>query len=222
MPIYPENSQQVRHTDDMQDIITTVPSWILRWGITLFFFILMLIIGLSALIRYPDVVDATLKISSPNSPKPIVAKIQGKLVKLLVKQNDNVVAGQPLAYIESTADHVQVINLLAKLRELQKAIRPDNPAIIHFLDHTDEAQLGELQGSYQTFYQEYLSYKSSVENGFYVRKRAYLDKDLADLNKQEQQLNAQKTIQQRDYTLAEQDFIFIRSWFNRKQVRHQN
>lgn len=206
MPIYPENSQQVRHTDDMQDIITTVPSWILRWGITLFFFILMLIIGLSALIRYPDVVDATLKISSPNSPKPIVAKIQGKLVKLLVKQNDNVVAGQPLAYIESTADHVQVINLLAKLRELQKAIRPDNPAIIHFLDHTDEAQLGELQGSYQTFYQEYLSYKSSVENGFYVRKRAYLDKDLADLNKQEQQLNAQKTIQQRDYTLAEQDF----------------
>jgi len=206
MPIYPENSQQVRHTDDMQDIITTVPSWILRWGITLFFFILMLIIGLSALIRYPDVVDATLKISSPNSPKPIVAKIQGKLVKLLVKQNDNVVAGQPLAYIESTADHVQVINLLAKLRELQKTIRPDNPAIIHFLDHTDEAQLGELQGSYQTFYQEYLSYKSSVENGFYVRKRAYLDKDLADLNKQEQQLNAQKTIQQRDYTLAEQDF----------------
>src|SRR5438270_13016148 len=113
--IYLENGQSVRHTDDMQDIITTVPSWILRWGITLFFCILALIIGLSALIRYPDVVNATLKISSPNSPKPIVAKIQGKLVKLLVKQNDDVTTGQSLAYIESTADHVQVINLLTKL-----------------------------------------------------------------------------------------------------------
>jgi len=206
MPIYPENSQQVRHTDDMQDIITTVPSWILRWGITLFFFILVLIIGLSALIRYPDVVNATLKISSPNSPKPIVSRIQGKLVKLLVKQNDLVTAGQPLAYIESTANHLQVINLLAKLRELQKTIRPDNPAIIHFLDHTDEAQLGEIQGSYQTFYQEYLSYKSSVENGFYVKKRAYLNNDLSDLSKQELQLNNQKLIQQKDLSLAEEEY----------------
>jgi multidrug efflux pump subunit AcrA (membrane-fusion protein) len=198
--------QQARHTDDMKDIITTVPSWILRWGITVFFFILVLIIGLSALIRYPDVVKASLKISSPNSPKPIVSKIQGKLVKLLVKQNDNVSVGQPLGYIESTADHVQVITLLAKLKELQKVNQPDNPAMIRFFDRTDEAQLGELQASYQTFYQEYLSYKSSVENGFYVKKRAYLNKDLIDLDKQEQQLNAQKTIQQRDYALAEQEF----------------
>lgn len=207
MPVtFINNGQEIRRTDDMQDIITKVPSWILRWGIALFFVILVLIIGLSALIRYPDMVTASLKISSPNSPKPIVSKIQGKLVKLLVRQNDNVIAGQPLAYIESTADHVQAINLLAKLKELQKAIRPDNPAIIDFLDRTDEAQLGELQGSYQTFYQEYLSYKSSIENGFYVKKRAYLDKDLSDLNKQEQQLNAQKSIQQRDYALAEQEY----------------
>ncbi|HEX3386303.1 MAG TPA: HlyD family efflux transporter periplasmic adaptor subunit, partial [Mucilaginibacter sp.] len=74
------------------------------------------------------------------------------------------------------------------------------------LNKTGDTQLGELQGAYQTFYQEYLSYRSSVENGFYVKKRAYLDKDLSDLAKQEQQLNAQKTIQQRDYTLAEQEF----------------
>ena len=84
-----ENNHLPRHTDDMQDIITTVPSWILRWGITLFFALLILIIALSALIRYPDIVKASLKIDSPNSPKPVVTKVSGKLVKLLVKENEN-------------------------------------------------------------------------------------------------------------------------------------
>ncbi|MBS1529229.1 MAG: HlyD family efflux transporter periplasmic adaptor subunit [Bacteroidetes bacterium] len=201
-----DNGHEIRHTDDMQDIITKVPSWLLRWGITLFFFILVLLIGLSAFIRYPDFVEANLKITSPNSPKPIVAKIQGKLVSLLVKQNEDVKAGQPLGYIESTANHARVLALLDKLTALQKEIQPNSNTTVNFLDKTDDSQLGELQSAYQTFYQEYLSYKSSVENGFYVKKRAYLDKDLSDLAKQEQQLNVQKAIQQRDNDLAEQEF----------------
>src|SRR5580700_1906102 len=101
--IYRDTSLPPRHSDDIQDIITKVPSWLLRWGITLFFGILLLIVLLSAVIRYPDIVNAPLKIDSPNSPKPVVAKMPGKLVKLLVKENETVTAGQPLAYLESTA-----------------------------------------------------------------------------------------------------------------------
>jgi HlyD family secretion protein len=200
------NGQEIRHTEDMQDIITKVPSWILRWGITLFFFILVLVAGLSAFIRYPDIVKASLKINSPNTPKPIVSKIQGKLVKLLVRQNDNVTAGQNLGFIESTADHNQVLNLLASLKKLQQNAQSDNPAIIHLVDNNNDTRLGELQASWQMFYGEYLAYKSSVENGFYLKKRTFLNKDLADLAKQEQQLNAQKTIQQRDFSLSEQQY----------------
>jgi multidrug efflux pump subunit AcrA (membrane-fusion protein) len=203
---FSHNGQEVRHTDDMEDIITKVPSWILRWGITLFFFVLVLIVSVSALVRYPDVVKATMKINSPDAAKPIVAKVSGKLVKLLVRQNDDVATSQSLAYIESTANHEQVLDLFNKLTTLQKQVRANHAELISFLDNTDVAQLGELQTSYQNFYQEYLSYKSSVGNGFYVKKRAYLDKDLSDLAKQELQINAQKAIQQRDFTLAEQEF----------------
>src|SRR5580704_18042572 len=99
--IYSYINEHPLHSDDMQDIITTVPSWLLRWGITLFFGILVLIIGLSALIRYPDIIKAQLKIDSPNSPKPVVSKISRKLVKLLVTENETVTIGQPLAYLES-------------------------------------------------------------------------------------------------------------------------
>jgi hypothetical protein len=32
--IYTDNN--IRHSDEVQDIITAVPSWLLRWGMTLF------------------------------------------------------------------------------------------------------------------------------------------------------------------------------------------
>jgi len=63
-----ETHQQVAHSPAIQQIITSVPSWLLRWGIFIFFVLLFLIIGLSAFIRYPDLVKTTLKIeSSPDN-----------------------------------------------------------------------------------------------------------------------------------------------------------
>ena len=195
-----------RHSDDIQDIITTVPSWLLRWGITLFFGILVLIIGLAAMIRYPDIVKAQLKIDSPNSPKPIVSKISGKLVRLLVTENETVKAGQPLAYLESTANHAKVLTLLTNLKELQRDVLQNKPFNDRLFNEADNIQFGELQSAYQTFFQEYLAYKSSINNGFLVKKKAYLQKDLTYLAKQQDQLNAEKTIQQKDFSLAGEEY----------------
>lgn len=52
------------HSDEIQQIITTVPPWLLRWGILLFFILLVMMLSFSAFISYPDIVKTTLKISS--------------------------------------------------------------------------------------------------------------------------------------------------------------
>jgi len=200
------NHLPARHSDDVQDIITAVPSWLLRWGISLFFGILVLIAGLAAVIRYPDIVNAQLKIDSPNSPKPVVAKVPGKLVKLLVTENETVAAGQPLAYLESTANHAKVLALLDDLKALQKQVLKNKPVDRVLFNEAGNVQFGELQAAYQAFFEEYLNYKSSVENGFLVKKKAYLQKDLAYLSQQQQQLNAQKTIEQKDLSLAGDEY----------------
>jgi len=103
------DNEQTRHSDDMQDIITMVPSWLLQWGISLFFGILVLIISLSAVIKYPDVMKTQLKIDSSNPPESVVTKTSGKLVNLLVTQNETVKAGQSLAWFESSADHSKYV-----------------------------------------------------------------------------------------------------------------
>lgn len=201
-----ELNQQARHSDDMQDIITAVPSWLLRWGITLFFSILVLLLSLSAFIKYPDIVKSQLKISSPNVAKPIVPKVNGRLDKLLVTNDQTVVAGQPLAYIESTANHAEVLSLLTSLKKLHDQMLAGNLLDKAFFNKANDNELGELQGAYQTFIQSYINYSASVENGFLVKKRAYLLQDVDGLSKQTNQLQAEKKLQQRDADLAEEEY----------------
>ncbi|SDP99167.1 HlyD family secretion protein [Mucilaginibacter sp. OK268] len=203
---YANNNDQARHSDDMQDIITTVPSWILRWGITLFFGILLLMVSLSAFIKYPEIVNAQLKIESPNSPKPVVSKVSGKLLRLLVKENANVVAGQALAYMESTGDHAKIKSLVSNLKELQSQVVENRSASQGLFLQSDNIRLGELQSAYQIFYQEYLNYKSAVNDGFFLKKRIFLQNDLLDVTKQIEQLNQQKQIQRRSFRIADDDY----------------
>lgn len=202
--IYDED--EVRHTEDMNDIITAVPPWLLRWGISLFFGILALLVGLSAFIRYPDIVKAQLKIDSPNSPKPVVSKVTGKIVRLLVADNEVVIAGQPLAYLESTASHQRVLTLLNNLKIIQLQVLQNKTINSSLFNQADNLQFGELQSAYQTFFQEFTAYKASVENGFLLKKKSYLLKDLSYLTKQQQQLNAEKVIEQRDFSLAGEEY----------------
>ena len=205
--LYDENDGSVtRHSDDIQDIITAVPSWILRWGISVFFIVLLLMVSLSSIIRYPDIVKAQLTINSPDAPKPIVSKINGKLVKLLVKENQPVAEGQSLAYLESTANHAKVLALLSNLKYLQQQVLENKPVNNMLLNQADNIQFGELQTAYQTFYQEYVEYRSSVNDGFLVKKRAYLLKDLDYLAQQQKQLSAQKDLEQKDLSIADKEY----------------
>jgi HlyD family secretion protein len=166
----------------------------------------MLLLSLSAFIKYPDIVKTQLKITSPNTPKQVVPKITGKLVKLLVNNNDEVKPGQALAYIESTASHEKVLLLLNRLKEIQKQLSLNQPIDQSIFNNTDNNELGELQTSYQSFAQAYLTYKSSVEDGFLLKKRAYLQKDVSALSQQAGQLQAEKALQQRDLKLAEEEY----------------
>jgi multidrug resistance efflux pump len=174
-------------------------------GHDLVFLILVLGIALSAFIKYPDIVKSNLKIYSSDAAKPAVVKLPGKLVKLLVHENDDVKAGQPLAFIESTANHQAIINLLTDLKQIQQDVLHEK-AINSALGKYQDLQLGELQSGYQAFSQALLNYSSSIEDGFYLRKKEYLKKELTDINRQKTQLQQQKNLQNKDLALASDEY----------------
>jgi HlyD family secretion protein len=204
MPI--EQQESINNSEEINEIITAVPSWILRWGITIIFLIVLGVILLSAFIRYPDIVKAPLKINSLNAPKEVIAHQAGKLVKLLVKEGQNVKNGEPLAYLESTAKHDDVIKLRALLLVMKKRLTSATnlaPVVNPFIY---ELHLGELQNSYQSFYQEFVQFANTQKGGFYLTQKSYLQKDIQEIRKLEQQILKQKQIQEKEYANVEEEY----------------
>ncbi|QNR84740.1 HlyD family efflux transporter periplasmic adaptor subunit [Pedobacter riviphilus] len=210
-----ENRYQEVNSEEVYDIITAVPSWILRWGITLIFAILGGIILLSALIEYPDVVKTNLKVNSLNSPKQVLAKQSGKLTALLVQDGQMVEENQPLAFFESTANPNDVLKLTEQLKKFQNNLITNNLAIINL---PTGLNLGELQGGYQSFYQQYLQYQSTQKNGYYLNRMAYLERDLKDITILKSQLIKQQSIQKQEYANNEKEYRAYKQLYEKKVI----
>lgn len=90
-----------RHSEEIHEIITKVPKWIVRWGITLLFIILFIAISISVIVRYPDTIKVGLKLEAVNTAKPVNTTEAGFISKVFIKKNQIVRKGQPLAEIQS-------------------------------------------------------------------------------------------------------------------------
>lgn len=206
------------HSEDICDIISTPPSWLVRWGITIVLAIMLLLLFISAIIKYPDIVKTQVRINAANSPKAIVGKMSGGIVKLLAKNGDHVERGQSIAWMESTANHEHVLGLLQQLNELNGKFSGKNIKSIAHIDAPYHLRLGELQNRYQIFYQAYLSFKSSVDGGVLLKKAAYLKAEVENIRKHAQQLIKQKELQQMDFELAQKEIKMYDTLFAKKVI----
>ncbi|MBC6109557.1 HlyD family efflux transporter periplasmic adaptor subunit [Pedobacter fastidiosus] len=203
------------HSEEVHEIITAVPSWILKWGITIVFAIIGGIVLLSAFIEYPDVVTTNLKVNSLNAPKTVLARQKGKLTALLVAEGQMVKTNQPLAYLESTALPADVLQLNVKLKALQTQL------LNHSLESAilpERLNLGEIQGSFQNFYQQYLQYRSTLKNGYYLNRLAFLEKDLKNVKELSKQIMQQKKIQLQEYANQETEYKAYQKLYSNKVI----
>ncbi|MFM9908541.1 MAG: biotin/lipoyl-binding protein [Chitinophagaceae bacterium] len=96
---------------DVQELVSYRPHWIIRKGNTIFFLVLLLLLALTWVIQYPDMVKGSLRLVAVNPPKLLIAKTGGKLQKLITANEQEVKEGDILAYLQSTASHEQVLQL---------------------------------------------------------------------------------------------------------------
>lgn len=107
-----EGSSINKHTEDIQEIITKVPIWILRWGITIIFGILLIIVVISSFVRYPDTIKTGLEIRSADVCASVSPGVDCKITRLFIKQGALVKRGQPLVELESlnAPDNRHILN----------------------------------------------------------------------------------------------------------------
>lgn len=205
MPLEKENEHRII-SDEVHQIIAYKPKWIIRNGIALFLIIIAGLLATTFFISYPDIIPARAKLTSVNAPKEVKVKAEGKLIKLNASEGRYVNENDIIGFMESRADHAEVIRLSATIDSLQ-ILMNDNltEAVPGFLSNPCK-HLGEIQPGYQVFMQGFNLFKQYLLSGYYLQKKKMISGDAMYLQKQHDNLLQQKKLQQEDVGLAKETF----------------
>jgi hypothetical protein len=114
-----------------------------------------------------------------------------------------------LGYMESVASHSEVLSLSTLLDTLQYFTDINQLEEIPGFWKTVKqpfTNLGELQQSHQAFMQSFIGFKDYLSSGFYIAKKQMLKKDLYNIQRLLQTIQQQKTLQQQDLAIAEENY----------------
>jgi len=165
-------------SEEVQELISKPPRLLVRWGITIMFFIIFLFAIISWFFKYPDVVEVSLLLTTAESPKSVNAKIGGRLMKLFVKEGQSVKEGDVLGYLESITDYDEVVNLSKNLKSIKPYMREGNIGHLTILQNSTYSHLGELQADYQKLIQSYIELKSSAQNSYSYQNKLTFKNEL--------------------------------------------
>ena len=193
-------------SNEVQEIISYRPVWILRNGITLFLIIISFLIGATFFISYPDVVHAGAILTSINAPKEVKTKTEGKLIKLYAAEGRYVKQGELLGLMESRASHLEVMFLSQTIDEMQGLMNKGSAEVITRYLLEPYQNLGEAQQAYQAFSQYFILFKQYLQNGYYLKKKTMLRSDMVYLQRLQDNLLQQKEMQVEDAGLAKETF----------------
>ncbi len=175
-------------SEEFQDVLGTVPHWILRWGITVLSIIIVILLVGSAIFKYPDIISSSITLTGSTPPATIVAKASGKLKELNIDDNQTVIEGQYLAVIENPAETKDILLLKGYLDK----INLDADTMITLLPKY--LQLGTLQSSYSTFYLTLFEYSEYKRLKYYSTKADIINERISQYETQLANLIRQRKI----------------------------
>ncbi len=188
----PQKIIRLNDHDHIQYLLGNPPSWMMRYGLTVMTGVFSILLILSYLIHYPDVVEAKVVLTTANPPIRVIANVGGRVSNLLVKDKEQVAKGQVLAIVESTAEWLDVLRLETWLNNTNG----------HAHALPDSLRLGELQGTYSAFVQHWKELGYYNLNNGVMERIVFLNQQIEGLREVGSNLRKQMMTMQEEYKLT--------------------
>lgn len=85
--------------DEVQEIIGSVPRWILRWSLIFVVFVFLSMAAICCIFHYPDVLQTSCTVTPVNTPEKVIAPVTGKITDLRVSKNNPIQKGDTLCIL---------------------------------------------------------------------------------------------------------------------------
>jgi len=163
-------------SDEVNEILTRPPGWILRCGSIVLLGITALFIIGSALFKYPDTLTAPIVVTSENLPAQLVAKTTGSVEELFRKDGDIVSKGDIIALIENTANFEDYRKLNVIIDSLYGGTLSCDSIDTGIFPTS--LQLGDIQNSYNQFLSALKECKNFIKLDYHKKKISLVKRTL--------------------------------------------
>ncbi|MFK7806874.1 MAG: HlyD family secretion protein [Saprospiraceae bacterium] len=197
-------------SEEVQEILTAVPNWMIRWGSALFLILILMLLAISWFVKYPDIILSEATITTQVPPQKEFAKTTGKLEAVLVEDNQVVRANQPMAIIENTADYTDVF----KLKSTVDSIRITNDSFEFPFKDLPILSLGDIESQFALFENSYIQYQLNKRLRPFTNEAVASKYSIAELKRRINNLQHQKKINRRELSFKEKELKRYKSLFD--------
>ncbi|WP_338731529.1 HlyD family secretion protein [Mangrovimonas cancribranchiae] len=205
-------------SEEVQEILTKVPHWMIRWGNMLFLSLIILLLLISWFVKYPDIIVSDATVTTQVPPQKEYAKVTGKFDAILVTENELVHTKQPLAIIENTANYQDVF----KLKSIIDTIKVNTRNFSFPIDSVPMLFLGDIESQYALFENSYIQYQLNKQLQPFTNEAIANSYSVSELNNRLRSLQSQKEINRTELEFKEKDLERNRSLFEKGIISAQD
>lgn len=200
-------------SDIVHEMLSKPPGWTIRWGSTVIILLLIGVVLLSAFIKYPDVIQGEVQITTENPPLRFASYSGGKIISILKKENETVKKGERIIVIENPTEESHINSLKSYLKKIDSVfISPNKPNLIPMPDSS--FLIGDLQQEFNSLTTSITDLNSLVMDNFYTKK-------VGNLEKQTKQYRALISLNQKQYMLSQKGLENATAKYNAQKQLYQ-
>ncbi len=187
-------------SQELQEVMSEIPGRFLRWGLLLFFGIVVAIVGVSWFISYPDIVTAPVTITTINPPAQLVAKTGGKIEEIFAANGEEVNKGREIALIENSAGYGDIKTAESFAEEAERYGAWKNAVTI--MVAPTGLSLGTVRDAWTDLTVLMEQYKEYLEQNQYPIKISLYGKQLERQEEYAEELKVQEKLSEEDLRLT--------------------
>jgi multidrug efflux pump subunit AcrA (membrane-fusion protein) len=196
----PELNKHEIRSPELQEVMSEIPGSFLKWGLFLFFAIIMSIIAVSWFINYPDIVTAPVTITTYNSPASLVARAGGKIERFFISNNDEVKKNQAVAVIDNQAEWDDIKTIASYIESFNDST-DWNKAVVE-IKYPSGLLLGEVQSAWLRFLNFVIKYKEYIDQAYIPTKLELFEKQIKRQEEYISELENQRILSEEDLQLS--------------------
>lgn len=203
------------YSEEVRDVLSDPPSSILKWGNSLLLGFVIILLILSWIIKYPDIVATQIILTTNIPPEKIVAKSSGKIEVILINDKAIVEENIPLAIVQNAANYKDVFLL-------EKQIQKHSDGSDFDFTKLENIQLGDIESAYSLFHSAYVAYELNADlKPFQVEGNAQ-NKETAQITQRLNLLAQQKKLNESELQLQGSDLNRYQNLFNKGIISTQD